>query len=347
MVAEDNKFLKMTTTNVNESNNVGNNSFNYKLTPPILNKEYGYSNWKYDLKIWEAFTSLEKQKQGLAVFLSLTGQDKQAVRNISIENLSSTDGVKLIIAELDKLYLKDESSLAYEACEKFEKFSRQSEMSINDYVIKFEQLYQIAKSHKMEVLDGVLEEKKQLVRATVNEMKYDIMKEQLKKVFTSHSFEKSIVKEDGIKLEPVDSFYTRENREKESIENVFYNKSSKSFTPRKQNSFPKKNTKSLQNPLDSDGKVSRCRICDSKFHWANKCPDKHSFWLYEKHETIFFEEPNDSLLAETFNLAIIDSQKPCVVTFGLIIILMVCSVDIKIKLLLINQITPLSLETEK
>ena len=60
-------------------------------------------------------------------------------------------------------------------------------MSISNYVIKFEQLHQIAKSHKMEVLDGVLayrllnnanppEEKKQLVWATVKEMKYEIMK---------------------------------------------------------------------------------------------------------------------------------------------------------------------------
>lgn len=56
-------------------------------------------------------------------------------------------------------------------------------MSISDYVIKLQQLHQIGKSHKMEVLGGVLayrllnnaklpEEKKQLVRATVNEMKY-------------------------------------------------------------------------------------------------------------------------------------------------------------------------------
>ena len=63
-------------------------------------------------------------------------------------------------------------------------------MSIRDYVMKFEQLHQIAKSHKMEVLDGVLayrslnnanipEEKKLLVLATIEEMKYDIMKEQL------------------------------------------------------------------------------------------------------------------------------------------------------------------------
>ena len=78
-------------------------------------KEYGYSNWKRDLSVWEALISWEKDKQGLAVFLSLTSQNKQAVRTVSVGILSSVNGVKIITEELDKLYLKDESSLGYEA----------------------------------------------------------------------------------------------------------------------------------------------------------------------------------------------------------------------------------------
>ena len=58
--------------------------------------------------------------------------------------------------EIDKMYLKDESSQAYEAYETSEKFVRLSGMSISDYVIKFEQLYFKAKSFHREILDGVL-----------------------------------------------------------------------------------------------------------------------------------------------------------------------------------------------
>ena len=83
-----------------------------------------------------------------------------------------------------------------EAYETFEKFMRPHGMSIADYVIKFEQLYFKAKSFKMEILDGVLAyrllnsanltiEQKQLVKATVNKMDYTVMKDQLKKVFTT------------------------------------------------------------------------------------------------------------------------------------------------------------------
>ena len=88
------------------------------MTQPILNKVHGYSNCKYDLINWKVITSLEKEKQGLALLLSLPDQDKQAARNISEQNLSSANGVKLIIEELDELHLKDDSRLAYDAYKK-------------------------------------------------------------------------------------------------------------------------------------------------------------------------------------------------------------------------------------
>ena len=71
-------------------------------------------------------------------------------------------------------------------------------MSISDCVIKFEQLYFKVKSFHMEILDGVLayrllnsvnltNDQKQLVKTAVSKMDYQIMKDQLKKVFTSTS----------------------------------------------------------------------------------------------------------------------------------------------------------------
>ena len=70
-------------------------------------------------------------------------------------------------------------------------------MNIFDYVIKFEQLYFRATSIHKEILDGVLaykllnsanltNEQKELVKATGSKMDYEIMKDQLKKVFTKY-----------------------------------------------------------------------------------------------------------------------------------------------------------------
>ena len=32
--------------------------------------------------------------------------------------------------------------------------------------------------------------------------------------------------------------------------------------------------KNVMNPMDKNGKISRCVICDSKMHWAKNCPHK-------------------------------------------------------------------------
>ena len=180
--------------------------------PPRLNKSV-YSVWKNELKIWVAFTSLDKKKQAPAIFLTLTGQAREAILNLEVNVLTAEDGVDKLIQELDKLYAKDETCTAYESYEKFEKFIRPSNMSMTDYIIKFELLHNKAKSHKMSIDDGVLayhllnsanlsENHKELVRATVKEMKYSNMKEQLKKVFTSTLLPNlSPVPESAIKLE--------------------------------------------------------------------------------------------------------------------------------------------------
>ena len=141
---------------------------------------------------------------------------------MNIEALTDKTGVKNLIEELDKMYLKDESSQAYEAYETFEKSVRPSGMSISDYVINFEQLYFKAKSFNMEILDGVLayrllnsanltNEQKQLVKATVSKMDYQVMKDQLKKVFTNTSADfdsKKVDCKDEIKVEENDIFYS-------------------------------------------------------------------------------------------------------------------------------------------
>lgn len=54
---------------------------------------------------------------------------------------------------------------------------------------------------------------------------------------------------------------------KEHDDNVLYAKSAfKNTLQNSKNRYQKRNSKVLQNPLDSDGNVSKCRIWDSKFH---------------------------------------------------------------------------------
>ena len=165
--------------------------------PPNLTKDITYANWKEEIDIWKDFTDLAAEKKGPAVFLSLTGQARDAVRqNVASDQLKTKEGLKHVFDCLDKLYLKDSTCLAYEAYEEFEKFIRPSDMKISDYIIKFEQLYSKAKNHSMTVSDGAVayrllnsaglsESNKQLVQATVSEVSYQTMKSQFTKVFTN------------------------------------------------------------------------------------------------------------------------------------------------------------------
>ena len=78
-------------------------------------KDSLYVNWKKEIKIWEAFTSVPEEKHAPAIFMTLTGEAREVILNMDIEKLTEKTGVNNLMAELDKIYLKDESSQAYEA----------------------------------------------------------------------------------------------------------------------------------------------------------------------------------------------------------------------------------------
>ena len=91
---------------------------NFKA-PPVLTKDITYNTWKKELGIWQAFTSIDKKNQAPAIFLTLSGQAREAVSELPIEQLTDDNGVKNLLTALDALYLKDETLLAYEAFETF------------------------------------------------------------------------------------------------------------------------------------------------------------------------------------------------------------------------------------
>ena len=97
-------------------------------------------------------------------------------------------------------------------------FKSPETMSITDCIVEFERLYYKIKDHKMVLPDGVLAyqvlqsanlstKQQQLTRATTTELKYDIMVNQLKKIF-GDSVSASTFSTKDIKAEPV---YYRES----------------------------------------------------------------------------------------------------------------------------------------
>ena len=102
----------------------------------------------------------------------------------------------------------------------------------------------------MEVLDRVLAyrllnnanlpgKKIQLIWATANKIKYKIMKEQLKKVFTRLSFEKRS-REEAAKLEQCDSFDTQTLSRGNTMKMFFTENQLLKYFMKQQEQLPKK-----------------------------------------------------------------------------------------------------------
>ena len=75
--------------------------------------------------------------------------------NPELLNFPVVKGVKHLIEEFDKLYVKDKDS-ADEAYEQSEKYCRPKSMSTNNSIIKFEQLNKKIKNVNMALLYGMM-----------------------------------------------------------------------------------------------------------------------------------------------------------------------------------------------
>ena len=125
-------------------------------SPPAFNPEEGdvYENWKSDINVWEVFTKEDKTKMGPAVYLSLRGTARDAVRELKPADLVE-DGVKKITDILDKIYLSDESTRAYHAFKEYVEFRRSSGTSFSNFIIEYEKRYRECRRYKLDLPEGV------------------------------------------------------------------------------------------------------------------------------------------------------------------------------------------------
>ena len=168
---------------------------NINKSPPPLKNCKSYEDWQKLLDIWCMFTNLEPEKQGPAIVLTLEGEAQDAVLELSTAEITQKDGVKKIIAQLDKIYKKDELSQKYSALEAFENYKRTTNVTMRECLTEFEKKLHKIKSYKVDMTDDLLafrllkcanltSRDEQLVKATITELKFDVVKTKLIKVFS-------------------------------------------------------------------------------------------------------------------------------------------------------------------
>ena len=265
--------------------------------PPSLAKSSSYEAWLKAIKIWQAFTSIPLKKQGPAIFLTLEGKAQEAILELDIDKINVDNGVDNIIAKLDTLYLRDKVQTAYECYDKFEKFQRSPDMSMSEFIIQFERLLTKTKSYGTSMSSDILayrllksanisESHEQLARATVKELTYEEMKDQLKKIFGDKG---ALTKSDSdfsdVKVEKSDEIQQQDCLYGQYYERTPYRgRSSRGGRGYRGNAVSRPVNRGIssrgrrgKNPADERGNVTKCSICESINHWAAACPDGQYF----------------------------------------------------------------------
>ena len=94
----------------------------FKDPPTFKGKDY--SQWKSEVELWQMFTEMDKARQGISLALSLEGKAREIAISRDKSLLTTKDGVKNVLAELDKLLEKEKTYHMYEAYTKYKTFKK-------------------------------------------------------------------------------------------------------------------------------------------------------------------------------------------------------------------------------
>ena len=148
--------------------------------PPVLSSEVNYEEYKKELQLWSLVTPLKAKQKGPAVYLSLTGNAKKAVLNLTTEELGEENGLTKIIDKLDLAFLGDENTRTFLAFKSFAEYKRTSGSSITEFLVEYEMLYSKLGTFQITLPEGVQayflltaanvsEDRECLIRATCGE----------------------------------------------------------------------------------------------------------------------------------------------------------------------------------
>ena len=133
-----------------------------KTNPPDFAKYKTYEQYKVKLEAWQAITDSHKEKQAIALPLSLpqtpdtTGTRERVFDELELSDLKKEDGMKTLTDYSDKNLGKVDLVDSLEKFEDFEDFTRRSGQSINDYVAEFDQKYNKLRKLKLELPSAIL-----------------------------------------------------------------------------------------------------------------------------------------------------------------------------------------------
>ena len=116
--------------------------------PPKFSMDKNYEVYKQELDAWKAITSIDADKLGRVVALSLPENDASDIRNkvFNAVNLDGNDGYKNVVAFLDSEFKKDAVSDMCDKIRAFMKLHKNSSQTMQQYISEFDRAYTTAKN---------------------------------------------------------------------------------------------------------------------------------------------------------------------------------------------------------
>ena len=112
------------TTSTTTASASGSRTLNLNKDPPSLKDSKNYDDWVKLLEAWKEYTTVPKEKQGLALLLSLKDEAQDAVLELSREELYCEAGIDNCIKKLDNLFKRDDVLKRFGALDEFETYKR-------------------------------------------------------------------------------------------------------------------------------------------------------------------------------------------------------------------------------
>ena len=173
--------------------NVGDEKVGCKVNVPILDDNAVYEVWKEDVLRWTSITSVPVSAHALTIHFALRGRAKTASDQIPRAKLHSKEGVSLLMAALDNIYLPRLEYRMYRLWCDLKKIHRGPGEKITDYITKFEQLYVKFKQVNGQLSDSnaafwllescrLPEDKQDNVMVNINGCTFDNMVDKLKRL---------------------------------------------------------------------------------------------------------------------------------------------------------------------
>ena len=306
--------------------------------PPDYDEaKFTWKNYRMEVEMWSELTKLVPEKKGPALWISLTGKAKEIIQDMPMDTVKAADGLDKMIDELDKVFKIDDNQAAYLAYQEFENFRRPSDMSMQDFVVKFESLNSSIKRHQMTLPDGVLAYRflhsanlqpgeVNLCRATINEFKYDEMKKKVLSLFADkiHGIKSNIKEEQvfygsqsnqysGFSKGAQSNLNSGNSNYRGSIYRGYSGRGGRGRSARgrgNQNTAPQnRNSSGKMNPADRFGNISTCSCCGSKFHWIRECPDKSDNWRKNPKSVHYCETGDDNYEEDEVNIELLQKSE--------------------------------------